>query len=194
MESELVQEIHNIANSIDALAQPRFIDWLAVILSAFSIAVSGIAIWFAVQVPKKIAEQQDKISLFDKRFDTYCIMTTCIAFGKSLKQIDPGDPDADINVYNLFMRCFSNHCSGDLEYMLTYVGDALGKSILLFKLEEKEKIIISNIAMELIAIMETQINLYTDEWCDSAIKFSNLMDDLDKNTLIKMANQLRLSE
>lgn len=67
MESELVQGIHNIANSIDALAQPRFIDWLAVFLSIFSIAVSGAAICFAIRV----ANKQNKIALFEKRYELY---------------------------------------------------------------------------------------------------------------------------
>ena len=30
---------------------------------------SFIAIWFAIQVPKKIAEQQNKIALFEKRLE-----------------------------------------------------------------------------------------------------------------------------
>lgn len=77
MESELVQEIHNIANSIDALAQPRFIDWLAVVFSFVSIAISGVAIWFAVQVPKKIANKQNKIALFEKRYECFVVFTEC---------------------------------------------------------------------------------------------------------------------
>ena len=57
MQSELVQ----------ALAQPEFIDWLAVILSAFSMAISGAAIWFAIRV----ANKQNKIALFEKRYELY---------------------------------------------------------------------------------------------------------------------------
>lgn len=196
MGSELLRAIDSIANSIDALAQPRWIDWIAVILSGVSIVVSGIATWFVVQVPKKIAGQQDKISLFDKRFDAYCIMVACIAFGESLKKIDPSDPNVDINIYKLFMVYFSSeiHCDGDLEYMLTYIQNALGKSILLFKLGEEEKTIISNSALVLIDIMETQKNSYSTKWCNDAIEFSNWMDNLSQNTIVKMANQLKLSK
>lgn len=64
MESELIQVIDSIANSIDALAQPRFIDWLAVILS-------GAAILFAVRV----ANKQNKIALFEKRMHSYNVLT-----------------------------------------------------------------------------------------------------------------------
>lgn len=84
MESELLQAIDSIVNSIDALAQPRFIDWLTVILSAFSIAISGAAIWFAVQVPKKIANRQDKIALFEKRYCAYSSLLTLQLFSHAI--------------------------------------------------------------------------------------------------------------
>lgn len=78
MESELVQAINSITERINALAQPRFIDWLAVILSFFSVVLSGTAIWFAVQVPKKIADRQDKIALFEKRYHLYYLFMKCV--------------------------------------------------------------------------------------------------------------------
>lgn len=77
MESELIQAIVSIANNIDALAQPRFIDWLAVSFSFFGITISGVAIWFAVQVPKKIADRQDKIALFEKRYECFQLFEKC---------------------------------------------------------------------------------------------------------------------
>ena len=67
MEYELIQAIDSIANNIYALAQPRFIDWLAVILSGVSIIVSGAAICFAIRV----ANKQNKIALFEKRYEIY---------------------------------------------------------------------------------------------------------------------------
>lgn len=36
-----------------------------------SVGASFIAIWFAIQVPKTIADRQDKIALFDKRFEVF---------------------------------------------------------------------------------------------------------------------------
>lgn len=82
MESELVQAINSITESINALAQPRFIDWLAVILSFFSVVLSGTAIWFAVRVPKKIADRQDKIALFEKRYECFQIFQKCFILYK----------------------------------------------------------------------------------------------------------------
>lgn len=166
-------------------------------------AISAVAAWAgaigtiaAVFSAIYVANRQNTIALFEKRFDAYCIMTTCVAFGQSLKSIDPGDPNANVNVYNLFMGYFSNEIYGsaDLEYMLTYIKNALGKSILLFEFDEEEKVMISKSAMALIAIMQTQENLYSMKWCNTAISFSNWMDNLGKNTLIKMVNELKLSK
>lgn len=79
MESEVVQAIDSVTNSIDALARPRFIDWISVVLS-------GLAIWFAIQVPKKIADRQDKIALFEKRYAVYETLNHCISFSISIKE------------------------------------------------------------------------------------------------------------
>lgn len=82
MESELIQAINSITESVNALAQPRCIDWLAVILSFFSVVLSVAAIWFAVQVPKKIADRQDKIALFEKRYECFQIFQKCFILYK----------------------------------------------------------------------------------------------------------------
>ena len=81
MESELIQAIGSITESINALAQPRFIDWLAVILSA-------LAIWFAIRVPKKIADRQDKIALFEKRYECFQFFEKCVVLCKNLPDTD----------------------------------------------------------------------------------------------------------
>lgn len=61
MESEVIQQLDIIAKNIQELAQPKFIEYIALIISGISVIVSGIAIWFAIRVPKQIAEQQIKL-------------------------------------------------------------------------------------------------------------------------------------
>ena len=48
-------------------------DWNAVSGCAAwaGVATSLLAIWYAIQVPKKIADRQDKIALFEKRYDLF---------------------------------------------------------------------------------------------------------------------------
>lgn len=48
-------------------------NWDAVSACASWVGViaSFVAIWFAIRVPKKIADRQDKIALFEKRYQVY---------------------------------------------------------------------------------------------------------------------------
>ncbi len=55
-----------LENSWDAIS--AFAAWAGVIVSIMAVGVSGLAIYYAIQVPKKIADRQDKIALFEKRF------------------------------------------------------------------------------------------------------------------------------
>lgn len=49
--------------------------WVGII---FSSGLSAIAIWCAIQVPKKIAEHQYKIDLFEKRYEVLQIYEKCV--------------------------------------------------------------------------------------------------------------------
>lgn len=66
-------ELENSWNAISAVAA-----WAGA-------AASFIAIWFAIQVPKKIAEQQNKISLFEKRYLCYLAVQDLLAFSNQIE-------------------------------------------------------------------------------------------------------------
>lgn len=53
--------------ALKALAEPNWAEKWGLFLSCISIFVSGVAIFYAIRIPKKIAEQQNKIALFEKR-------------------------------------------------------------------------------------------------------------------------------
>lgn len=59
-------------------------DAVSAVAAWVGIFSSFIAIWFAIQVPKKIAEQQNKIALFEKRHDAYSSFLSLEVFAKSL--------------------------------------------------------------------------------------------------------------
>lgn len=190
----MTQTLEMIAEAIEKSSQPGWVEYLAIGISLISVVVSGIAILFAVRV----ADKQNKIALFEKRYGAYWVLSTCIAFGENLRKIDPGDPNADITVYNMFVEYFAKEINGevnfngDIDYLLTYIRNSLGKSILLFKLEQKEKIIISQCAQALPAVIRSDFG--STDWCNNAISFSNLTEDLNRNTITKIAKQLKLSE
>lgn len=52
-----------------------------------SVVVSLIAVWAAVQIPKRIAEQQERVELYEKRLDFYDTLNACISFSDSANNI-----------------------------------------------------------------------------------------------------------
>lgn len=77
MEPEMIQALQTIADNIQAASQPGWVECLSILISLVSVVVSGIAIWFAIRVPKQIADRQDKIALFEKRFECFQLFKQC---------------------------------------------------------------------------------------------------------------------
>lgn len=85
-------------------------NWDAVSACASWVGViaSFVAIWFAIQVPKKIADRQDKIALFEKRYQVYNLfkkLMTTMYFIELPKKI----PVEKIKFTEIFDSCFSNN-------------------------------------------------------------------------------------
>lgn len=63
---------------------------------------TSVAIWFAVQSPKKIAMQQNKIALFEKRLECFTATAKLIAFSNQIDET--GKTNKDIHAaYKLFL-------------------------------------------------------------------------------------------
>lgn len=78
-----------LENSWSAIS--AFADWVGVFVSVIGVISSFVAIWYAIQVPKEIADRQDKIALFEKRFEVYDKLQKCKNFADNLKKIDSSD-------------------------------------------------------------------------------------------------------
>ena len=76
-------ELENSWDAISACAA-----WAGVFVSAIGVVASFVAIWFAIRVPKKIAEQQDKIALFEKRYDCYSVIQNLLVSAEEMKDAD----------------------------------------------------------------------------------------------------------
>ncbi len=57
-----------LISAIRELGQPGCIDYIQMIATVISVGISGAALFYAIRVPKKIASEQNKIALFEKRF------------------------------------------------------------------------------------------------------------------------------
>lgn len=72
-------ELENGWDAISAVAA-----WVGVIVSTGSVIASFSAVWFAIQVPQKIADEQDRISLFEKRHEAYSSILSLEVFADAL--------------------------------------------------------------------------------------------------------------
>ncbi len=76
-------------------------DAISAVASWVGVVVSGLAIYYAVQVPKKIADRQDKIALFEKRFNCYMAVQRITTFAISIK-----DAKTAAEISNAFLVSF----------------------------------------------------------------------------------------
>ncbi len=63
-----------LENSWDAISAISTV--ISAIVSIIGVSASFAAIWYAIQVPKEIADRQDKIALFEKRLTCYEMLET----------------------------------------------------------------------------------------------------------------------
>lgn len=85
MRFEMIQKLEAIADAIQNTAKPGCIDWFSVWISLAGVVLSFVAIIVAVRVPKKIAKQQDKIGLFEKRYECYAVIQKILVIGEQIK-------------------------------------------------------------------------------------------------------------
>ena len=74
--------------------------WGGIIVSIASAVASFMAVWYAIRV----ADKQNKVTLFEKRYDVYSMLKRCTSFSESIK-----DNQDNINVRYLFIVSFSFH-------------------------------------------------------------------------------------
>ena len=113
--SKSIEKLDTIAKNIQALAEPKFIEYIALLISFISVIVSGLAIWFAVQVPKKIADRQDKIALFEKKYEAYDIICKCQLFAVGILASE----QTKESIKSIFIRAFYPELSKDDELNLS---------------------------------------------------------------------------
>lgn len=73
-------ELENSWNAISAVAT-----WSGVIVALTSVVASFLAVWFAICVPQKIAKQQNKISLFEKRHQCYAAVQNFLTYAEQIR-------------------------------------------------------------------------------------------------------------
>ncbi|MBQ6864693.1 MAG: hypothetical protein IJO14_10710 [Clostridia bacterium] len=54
---------------IQELGKLSWMDYVQLVLTVVTIIISALALFYAIRVPKKIAEEQNRIALFEKRYE-----------------------------------------------------------------------------------------------------------------------------
>ena len=102
MGSDVTQTLEMIAEVIEKSSQPGWVEYLAIGISLISVVVSGIAILFAVRV----ADKQNKIALFEKRYEIYMqyaeyyALAVEIGFAENRGEIQRVWLDIDRSIWN----------------------------------------------------------------------------------------------
>ena len=121
--------------------------WEAVsaVATCVGVLASFMAIWFAVQVPKKIAEQQNKIALFEKRHKLYKQFAELYDFSLSV-----GDAYGFEKIQKLFFKYYGPWNNDNL-----YNSEEVHKRIIkiIFEFSEAKFLFDEEIASSIIMIV-----------------------------------------
>ena len=82
---KILNEITKLINAITNLGQHDWFDYIQLVFVILGVGISAWAIWMAKRIPEKIAYNQDKIALFDKRFKSFDVLQRYIALADLLK-------------------------------------------------------------------------------------------------------------
>lgn len=138
-----------LENSWDAISACA--SWVGVIAST-------VAIFVAIRIPQKIAEQQNKIALYEKRFAVYDVLCKCSAFAQAIRNESTGK---DIPMY--FIAAFSREVisddSGNVWYRTTLallcdIAVVLQGAEFLFGFDSKETKMLNQLSSSLTNITD----------------------------------------
>ena len=77
--------VDDLIIAIEILEEKCLFDYIQLGTTVISVFISIAAIVFAIRVPQKIADRQDRISLFEKRYDCYTTIQKFLVVAKQIK-------------------------------------------------------------------------------------------------------------
>lgn len=180
-------ELENSWNAVSGVAA-----WFGVAVSIIGVVASFMAVWYAVRV----ADKQNRIALFEKRYELYNIIMSCRVFARMLETTTTR---ADIKVYFLTVFCdppivdkINNTPFIRMKYI--YILDKLKQSDFLFG--------DNNIAEYAHALINALGDVINEAFTSSEVEVSNekiqaiiLLTDSERHrmTLYKIGKELNLS-
>lgn len=179
--------------AIQSLGQKDCFDYIQLGATVTSIIISAIAVFVAVRIPKQIADYQNRIALFEKRYRLYILIQNYLTCASHIKDI------TDINDIILYFSIYFLEPEEVMErksrahtlLRLVETEDLLISGIFLFRNYNCEAIkkIINN-AIELMNVIYegdlSEIYNKRDEFCENCQAFED-------NDLKKLEEELKLN-
>lgn len=138
-------ELENSWNAISACA-----GWASAVFSFIAILV-------AIQIPKKIADQQNKIALFEKRHTFYYTFCRCISFCEGLDSVQTKD-SVRIMFYTMLSDDHTSRTLAEINERITpleiKIGSILSQGEYLFDCEKTA--LLEPLATEIINMLHTK--------------------------------------
>lgn len=138
---------------------------ISAIASCAAVVTSMVAIYFAIQIPIKVADEQNKISLFEKRYAVYIQLEKCVIYGDILKfnlgNIGPKTIDF------LFLKTFLDDTIGlkdiaqdRIDKLFYDVWNKIKQSEFLFDKKSSDEIVtLSKALFDLMAALDRENNV-----------------------------------
>ncbi len=184
--------VHNPSLSITWEQSAVIADWVGAIAAIVGVIVSGIAIFYAIRVPKEIANGQERIELFQRRLDLYGVLKNCKTFATQVS-----NHMQQSEVCAAFVLFFGNQrtLSGDKKIIdecayteLMKAQNILESGKYIFNFETK------NVIDPLISTLEMLIMVNTTEQNYKNVRndYLNAVSKVDDAFLAKIENELIL--
>lgn len=185
-------ELDNSWNAISAVAE-----WAGVIVAFSSVVASFLAIWYAIRVPQKIAEQQNKIELFEKRYEIYMSISKMMQVTEQIWKV--GD-----TVISNTLKFFDSFCSSPKNFSMNLnvrnIAEERRKIIdVVLSDTEKIKMLFKDIPKQNIEIIQ-KVLIFVMTVVVNSCSVARLKDQITKkdweniqNTLDKMEQQLHIN-
>ena len=168
---------------------------ISAVASWAGVVVSAVAAWAAVQIPKKIAEQQEKVELYTRRLEFYNTLDAC---GRFLKSIEKNEESglSELEIRRLFVVKFGfgkspgenleeNFESGNPIFHRTMVLLQSGEFLFRFEVKKYTQNIKETLSNLLNAKKESEIH-------ERLLKYKDAVNEVQKNLISQVEDTLKL--
>lgn len=180
--------MNDIIDAINRLNENSWMDYVQLGATVISIIISALAVIYAVKVPKKIAEEQNSIALFEKRYEFFSMFCKCISFAQAFE-----NDDSIESIRRVFLVAFSENDSRECDIHISIplkvkVIEQLKQGYYLFDFETKLWI------QPLIKHFTKLLTVTDEDFSETQVeKFKKAAADADDNLKKKLEETMRLS-